>query len=170
MEGDLISAFEFCVSSTGSTIDYRRSYSPEELLYYGWNNKKYSEWDLSRIIIPNNVPIERKELTVESFDDLVVWHCMSNSLKRLNTLRSVKDISAKIYCGWDEDVNSMNLFVIVPEHISKEALNEQVITDDLHSVIASCDKFDIIKSVDLKPKYVVWSRLSDETKFALLRG
>lgn len=171
LENNLMNAFEFSVNSLGLTIDYLRSYSPEELSYYGWNNKRRSEWNLSKVIVPNNLPIERKTLMVESFDDLVLWHCMSNSLKKLNALRSVKEISAKIYCGWDEGVNSMNLFVIVPETFFKRSdmLNEQVITNDLYSVLTSYDKFNIIENIKLKPKYTMWSDLSSETKFALLR-
>ncbi len=69
----------------------------------------------SKVITPSNIPVERKTVIVESFDDLVVWHCMSNSLKKMNAVKSITDISAKVYCGWDESVKSMNLYVIIPE-------------------------------------------------------
>ena len=41
--------------------------------------------------------------------------------------------------------------------------------DDLYSVLTSYDKFNIIENIKLKPKYTMWSDLSSETKFALLR-
>lgn len=171
LENILMNAFEHCVNSSGLTIDYLRSYTPDELTYYGWNNKRCSEWDHSKVITPSNIPIERKTVIVESFDNFVIWHCMSNSLKKVNAVKSITDISAKVYCGWDEGLKSMNLYVIIPETYFKnvDMIKKQGITHELLSVLTSFDKFDIIKNIKLQPIYTVWSNLSNEIKFALLR-
>ena len=171
LENILMNAFEHCIDVSGLTIDYVRSYTPDELAYYGWNKKNRSEWDNSIVVTPCNEPIERKTVIVESFDNLVVWHCMSKSLKKMNAAKSITDISAKVYCGWDENKKSMNLYVIVPEvqFKSLDLTKKQKITDELSIILISHDKFNVFKNIKLQPNYTIWTNLPNELRFALLR-
>jgi hypothetical protein len=171
LKKSLLNAFEYCVRSSGSVIDYSRVYTPEEIKYYGWNKKRFSEWDFSKIVIPCGTPIERKTVDVESFDDYVIWHCMSYSLERLNKLKSISSIYGKVYCGWDNNIKSMNLFIVVPENNLKklDKTLKQEITDDCFSVVSSKDKFDIIGHIKFQPHFTTWSCLPDELRFAFSR-
>ena len=97
-------------------------------------------------------------------------------LKHLNGLESVRALPAKVYCGWDARRQRMNAYVILPEstisafgETARKRLpcgsDAREIQDDL----TARDKWGVFERYPLEPVYTVWSALSDEMKFCLLR-
>lgn len=168
-KGILLDSFLSVVSARGEDFEYNRTFSPDEIQYYGWTNKKYAEWDLSKVIRPTTPIVFRKNILVESFDSLAGWHYMRGGLESINALPIANDLSVKVYCGWDPKSGKENLYIIPPESkkigaSEKESLNKAILAY-LHSV----DKNSVIDDTDFSPIYTHWSELSDEMRFHLLK-
>lgn len=168
----LIDTLTNILSSKGVTIEYNRSFTPDEIKYYGWSNKKREEWYMEKVIYPTAPAVEQKNVRVESFDDIVLWNYMCDGQRAINALSGVHDLSAKIYYGWDEKIFRPNLYIILPESqplkvdkSKKEYLNMQILKY-LHSV----DKNGVVFDEDFKPVYTHWSALSEKLRFSLSRN
>lgn len=168
----LFDCFIEVLDDNGVTFEYNRIVTPEEMKKYGWLNKKASEWDRSVLITPVGQPIETRVINVDSIERLDLWHCMYNSLSAINRLDAVESILAKVYCGWDEVQNSMNLYIILPESRlrSLSEAEKSELNGILFSKLCAVDKLDIINKLSPNPVYTKWSALSPVLKKAFLCG
>ncbi len=169
--GLLLECFFNVLSSRGESIEYNRSYTPEEMDYYGWTNKRSSEWDYEKVIYPKGPITESKEILIESFDGLAIWHYLFDRLRAINRLPSVNDLSATIYCGWDKKALRENLYVILPENksVDNDKLKKECFKKEALDCLYSADKFGLFSEENFNPIYVHWSELSEKVKFELLR-
>lgn len=168
---NLLLLFEEIVASNNVDIEYARTFSPAEIEYYGWQNKRYAEWDMSKIIRPTKPIVEKKRISAESFNDLALWHYMSRGIKRINSFKSTSELTAKVYYGWDMKGNRPAFYIILPKTMNpndyktqKEQLNNEI-SAHMHAV----DKFgDVCDNYSLI--YTHWSALPEKIRFSLLRG
>ena len=89
-------------------------------------------------------------------------------LKHLNGLESVRALPAEVYCGWDARRQRMNAYVILPESAISafgETARKQL-AREMQDDLTARDKWGVFERY---PVYTVWSALSDEMKFCLLR-
>ena len=92
-------------------------------------------------------------------------------LKHLNGLESVRALPAEVYCGWDARRQRMNAYVILPESAISafgETARKQL-AREMQDDLTARDKWGVFERYPLEPGYTVWSALSDEMKFCLLR-
>lgn len=157
----LLKLFKNIVKADNESIEFVRTFSPEEMRYYGWLNKKIDDWDRTKIIYPKSPIVERDVLLVHSFDQLALWHI----------LNEVKKCGENIYCGWDENNNTPNLFIILPEkHF--DLFNEnykKALVNKLLNHMHSLDKYNVVKDESFNPIFTTWDSLTEEKKFSLLR-
>ncbi len=150
-------------------INYPRSFSKEELKFYGINCAE--QVDDSKIIHPDKEPIEKIIVNIESFDSLARYHVLSDSLA--TSQKIVKRYGADIYCGWDEQQEEENHYIVFFSDFSLKQFNENYKEQSIYELFCNIklyDKWDIIKNNDYDPKCILWSSLSDHMKFSLLRG
>lgn len=168
---DLLRLFEETLSSNNVKIEYARTFSPAEMEYYGWLNKTTAEWDMSKIIHPAKPIAEKKELSVESFDDLALWHYMSRGLKRINSFKSTSELTAKVYYGWDMNGNRPAFYIILPETMNPNDYKPQKerLNNEISAHMRAVDKFgDVCNNYSLI--YTHWSALPEKIRFSILRG
>ena len=85
--------------------------------------------------------------------------------------RAVPALPAKVYCGWDARRQRMNAYVILPES-AISAFGETArkrLAREMQDDLTARDKWGVFERYPLEPVYTVWSALSDEMKFCLLR-
>lgn len=170
--GELLSLFEKTITSRGIDMEYVRFLSPDEMRYYGWTNKKSSECDMNKLICPEKPAVEQKEVSVESFDDLALWTYLSRGVKSFNSFQAAEDLAAKVYYGWDSDLNRPTLYIILPgqrvpntDEDKRKRLNSEIL-----KYLHSKDKFGVVHDNEFSPIYTVWSALPEKLRFSLLRG
>ncbi len=150
-------------------IDWHRSYTPEELRYYGWLNTPKTKWDNSKTITPKQGDkySDKIEVIIESFDKLAGWHYMSDSLKTINSMSIINKLRADVKCGWDEQRNKMNLFVILPCEINDDI--RDTLTRSMFAVVKEKDIWEVITKNNFTPIFKNRSSLSAQEMFNLLK-
>ena len=167
----ILAQFLQTAAEEGQQLAYPRSYTEQEQAFYGWKNQPVAEWDLSKRIEPSSPPRFSGEIDAESFDGLALWHILSGRMKHLNGLESVRALPAKVNCGWDARRQRMNAYVILPES-AISAFGETArkrLAREMQDDLTARDKWGVFERYPLEPVYTVWSALSDEMKFCLLR-
>jgi len=162
--------FERFIINYKDAIDWHRSYTPEELQYYGWLNTPKTQWDNSKVITPKqgDKHSDKIEVIIESFDELARWHYMSDSLKTINSMSIINKLRADVKCGWDEQRNRMNLFVILPCEINDDI--RDTLTRSMFAVVKGKDIWEVITNNNFTPIFKNRSSLSAQEMFNLLRG
>ncbi len=170
---DLLDLMMNIIASSGTKIEYTRTFSSAENRYYGWEDKRWEECDRSKILYPDKPIEEKKEISVESFDNLAMWHYMCDGLRKINSFESRRELGARVYCGWDEKEYKPNLYIILPEGFSSNSdmHKRELLNADILSYLHSKDKCGgVVRDEDFKPIYTFWSLLSEHMKFALSRN
>lgn len=170
--GLLLECFLDVMSSHGEKIEYNRSYTPEEMDYYGWRGKNSSEWDEQKVIYPKGPVAESKDIMIESLDGLAVWHYLTGRLKAINRLPSADALSATVYCGWDKRTLRENLYVVLPESspLDGDTDKKERFKREALGCLRSADKLGVFCEDDFEPIYAHWSDLPENVRFELLRG
>ena len=113
-------------------------------------------------------------VTLSCFDSLARWHILELSLQDAKAIADVKKYACVITCGWDEDIESENHYVLFKSKaLIARFFEEQAdinLVHELLKIIAKWDKWNIINSENSKPRFVLKSDLSNEKMFELLRG
>ena len=170
-KAQILEQFLQTAAEAGQQLTYPRSYTEQEQAFYGWKNQPVAELDLSKRIEPSSPPRFSGEIDAESFDGLALWHILSGRMKHLNRLESVRALPAKVYCGWDARRQQMNAYVILPESTvsSFGETARKRLAREMQDDLTARDKWGVFERYPLEPVYTVWSALSDEMKFCLLR-
>ncbi len=110
-------------------------------------------------------------MVLDSFDGLAMYHYLSDSQAKANSLFSVLSMCAKVYCGWDEARECMTYYLIVSDERMKMItdIERSRVNQELLEMLHRRDKNNVVND-DFKPIYTTWSALSPEMRFALSRG
>ena len=162
--------FSQFISNHKDKIDRPRLLTPEELRYYGWLNTPKAQRNYSKFIKPQEGDLysDKIEVEIESFDGLATWHYFSDSLRAINNLLCIKELYAKVYCGWDDNKKQMNLYVILPKEINDDT--RASLTESMFSVVKERDMWGIITQSSFDPIYNSSGCLPKEIMFSLLRN
>lgn len=159
---ELLKLLQNIIPPSKAKAEYKRTFTSEEMQYYGWLNKKRSEWDMSKIIYPEKPAADENEISIESFDDLVMWNYLSEGMRVINSFQSAKELSAKTFCGWDSKTQRQTLYIILPEEkfIDADKQQQERLNSEILAYMHSVDKFGVVRDDEFMPIYTVWSALS----------
>lgn len=155
------------------TLEYPRQYLPEEMRYYGWTNKRKEKWDTTKILQPDGQIGEQHTVSVEYIDRLALWHYLHNSLKMMNRCEAVTEISARVFCGYDQKRENMAYYIILSDdayaNADKCTLLRNFTAYALEKLKPS-DKWNAINESSVAPVISKWDNLSEELRFAFVKG
>jgi hypothetical protein len=123
----------------------------------------------------SELPVEYSFVTMtESFIELALYHVLSNSTKAVGRNKTLAYYNARVYCGWDDKRKIMRHVIAVVLESHKADLIELAraggLIEELFDTVKKFDKCGIMTKDIYAPRFVVWSDLSEEERFGLLRS
>lgn len=161
------------LDETDTEILFERVFLPEEMAYYGWNNTKRSNWDMSLIIPSTGNSKSSHVVDIQSIDHLALWNYLSNHKNSFEHCRLISDLNAKIYCGFSEPSASPVYYII----LSKDFLYKtdifslkKIISEYLFEKLKPLDRWNVITLDSVCPIIMDWNSLTPEQQFGLSKG
>lgn len=158
------------LDETDTEIFFERVFLPEEMAYYGWNNTKRSDWDMSLIIPYTSDSKSTHFVDIQTIDYLALWNYLVNHKNFFEHCRIISDLNAKVYCGFREPCSSPVYYII----LSKEILDKtdvlslkKDISEYLLKKLKPLDLWNVITLDSVCPIITDWNSLTDEQKFGL---
>ena len=163
------------VQSLGIKWSYKRVYSQEELVYYGFANSPRWQWDLEKIRKPSQPPKKNFKVKIESLDRLALYHLLSEKVTHVGQyIRRVYECNVKVYVGFLDSVPYLATHYIVFD-TKKEYKNflsfahPDTVAIDIQRCLQTDDLWDVLEIWPYRPQYYVWNELGKEKKMCLLR-
>ena len=175
MKLQIMSLFLQTLEEFHVSVPYPRLLTPEEQQAYGFVGQQPDQRDSSRIIHPNEVPMQKNVLSVESFVGLALWHIYSDSCRSIQRyLREQKNYpSIRVFCHWDKEQEQETLWLCFS---FRWELEEFLTRPDALEIRHACmqriqkhDKWGLVNDETYHPLLKVWSELDSETRSNLAR-
>lgn len=163
------------VRSIGLQWSYERTYSPEELVYYGFAKKPRAQWDIDKIPQPVLPPRKNFAVKTESFDRLALYYLLSDKVTSVGRyIRQTYGCNAKVYVGFlNAPACPATHYIIFDtqkeyEHFLSLARPDTVVAD-IQRRLQAYDPWGVLDTCAYCPQYRVWHQCSAEEKMSLLR-
>ena len=123
----------------------------------------------------SELPVECSFMTMaESFIGLALYHVLSRAKIAVSRNKTLAYYNARVYCGWDDKRKIMRHVIAVVLESHKANLIDLARTggliEELFETVKKFDKCGIMTKDIYVPRIVIWSNLSEEEKFNLLRN
>ena len=173
IKDEISECFSLFAEEENAAIDYPRDFLPEEIAYYGWYSTPKENWDTERVIPQKESSMSSLLVFIERFDELAIYRCLSDNIHYINDSPLLKELGAKVYCGFCEDIASMAYYVTLPSGKMTEENRDKIYTyfsSEVFELLSEKDKFGVISRTSFKPIITEWEFLSDYQKYNLLRN
>ncbi len=166
--------FEDLLCEYNIDIPYPSSLTLDEIRLCGFASKGAKEPDNDVILPSDAVPKSAFCTDIEDFTGLALWHVLSNCKTALSRQKTLAYYNAGVYCGWDDGLGRMRHYIAVcdDEHLTQllDSVHNGSLLDEMYETVKKHDKCNVLSKDNYTPEFVVWSKLSKEKRFELLRN
>ena len=123
----------------------------------------------------SELPVECSFITMaESFIGLALYHVLSRAKTAVSSNKTLAYYNARVYCGWDDKLKLMSHVIAVDSDSHKTTLVDLArnggLREELFETVKKFDRCGIMAKDIYAPRIAVWSDLSEEERFNLLRN
>ena len=155
--------------------EYHRLLTPEERVYYGFNNRSITANDLTTIKQPQK-PVEKKySIIIDNLDILALQHLVSNSKEMIQRLFEKKySILVKVVVDYPPELNFRPTHIFVFDSV--EYYGNTFFSTDITKVksivsdqLCSKDHWHVLERY-YQPMCAIWDQIDKTKRFDLLRN